>query len=575
MKNAFPLLFALVLLLGACNRGNGDANAGGGGQPTSVGTVEKIPLDTLRAASEKDSAAMLDFLCKSIEFKTVEDFGYGLTEETKKYMDYVLETAEGMGFKTSKAADGLVGVLEYGAGEEVVGVLLHLDVVPVSAEEEATWENPPWKGQVINGEVWGRGSQDDKGALAGVLYGAKALIDGDFKFTRKLRIILGTKEEKNFESLTRYFSQEKQPDYGLVPDGVFMVQGQKGIADMHMKFSAPADVASSRDQVVHWGGGTVINTVPDFSYAVIKSSDPAAAKKEIQEHIKTITSQLAAGKSDLVYGVTVPYTADLFVEDYDQFVKNFSVGQIPEGDLVLYSKGMAVHGSMPWLGRNALLEVAFVGSQMRSLVQDQYGALFRFLTEKIGIATDGSGLGITFTQPADIIVPPGVPPIIYTGSSTNPGLLEENSDGSLNLGINVRVGLANNLDDVFKVVRASAGQFGATVRDPEPGEAYDSYYIPGDDKLLQTAVACYKEVNGRDPVLSVASGANYMMLVDNFVTFGPCDFFAPDTGAFDPSQIRFHQKNERFAVKQLNTNIVTYAQTLQTLLSLPQAPKRP
>lgn len=56
----------------------------------------------------------------------------------------------------------------------------HMDVVPVSDRELAQWECDPWMGEIRDdGFLWGRGSSDMKGGLAGVLTAMKYLKDND------------------------------------------------------------------------------------------------------------------------------------------------------------------------------------------------------------------------------------------------------------------------------------------------------------------------------------------------------------------------------------------------------------
>ena len=118
----FHVVFSLVLALCAPAAQGAGAAAGDG----------VIPVDNLRRQAEAATPAAVEFLSKSIKYESVEDFGYTLKPDTKALMQYVFEQARKLGFRTRLAAGGLVGVLEYGEGEQTVGVLVHLDVVPAS-----------------------------------------------------------------------------------------------------------------------------------------------------------------------------------------------------------------------------------------------------------------------------------------------------------------------------------------------------------------------------------------------------------------------------------------------------------
>ena len=67
--------------------------------------------------------------------------------------------------------DGQVAVAEIGAGQENLAFVVHLDVVPAGQG----WTYPPFSGAIVDGYVWGRGAQDDKGPFASILVAIDAL----------------------------------------------------------------------------------------------------------------------------------------------------------------------------------------------------------------------------------------------------------------------------------------------------------------------------------------------------------------------------------------------------------------
>lgn len=69
-----------------------------------------------------------------------DDSGFPYGKEVHQCLEYVLQTAERMGFSTSNM-DEQAGWCEYGQGEEMIAVLCHLDVVPAGDG----WSVPPTK----------------------------------------------------------------------------------------------------------------------------------------------------------------------------------------------------------------------------------------------------------------------------------------------------------------------------------------------------------------------------------------------------------------------------------------------
>jgi succinyl-diaminopimelate desuccinylase len=525
-------LTLLALLSSACSDSDGP--------PPTV----SVSLETMEADAQAATQDMAQFLSGAIRFASVELEGPVLLPDTEALLDYALAKGEEIGFTSRRAANGLVGILEYGRGDEVVGVLIHLDVVPPG--ELTDWDHPPFDGVIADGTVFGRGAQDDKAALPGILWGAKILIDNDMTFSRRLRIILGTKEETSFEDVRTYFAEEEPPDFGLAPDGPFIVRGESGYADLGYAFSGLSAGAGARDAVVYWDGGTVINSVPDLSWAVIRTTDPAATRAELEALIAQV-------KEEFTRGDKVP---DLEVVAYEDFIAEAGLTGIPEGDLVLVSHGVIAHSSIPATGRNAIVEVALVGARMTGLADGAFRSAFEFVDEKIGLSTDGSGFGLERDKP--------FPQAADTTASLDLVRTDTAAD-RVELAINFRVGLANTTAEITEKSGNAAAEYGVTTR--TIGAAFDAYHYADDDPLLQLMVGSYKEVRGSDPILLSVGGTTYAKAAPNLLCYGPVDL--GEDGLY------FHFANEQFPVASLTRNAVLYAHALQTLIQTPESPVRP
>ena len=150
-------------------------------------------------------------------------FGNGV----KDCLDYTLALAAKMGLKTYDC-DGYAGHADFeGTGNEVLGILGHLDVVPAKAEE---WLYPPYGGEIHNGKLYGRGTMDDKGPMIACLYAVKALKDAGFKPNKTVRLIFGCDEESGMQCVEHYFTKMPYPDVSFSPDGDFpVINREKGI----------------------------------------------------------------------------------------------------------------------------------------------------------------------------------------------------------------------------------------------------------------------------------------------------------------------------------------------------------
>ena len=86
----------------------------------------------------------LNTLCgfRSVTQRT-DDPAYPYGEETNKALKFMLETCEGFGFRTVNL-DNQLGYAEIGEGEELFGILAHLDVVPVGSG----WDHEPFAATV-------------------------------------------------------------------------------------------------------------------------------------------------------------------------------------------------------------------------------------------------------------------------------------------------------------------------------------------------------------------------------------------------------------------------------------------
>lgn len=207
---------------------------------------------------------MLKDLSSLIEIPSVTDD----RPEVLKALNYTLDCGKRLGFDSKAYLEGEVGLIEAGRGEEVLGILAHVDVV--SAGDTEKWRTPPFTPILEAGTIYGRGTLDDKGPVVAVLYAMKAVLDLEAKLNqqmkKKIQFILGTREETQWTDMDAYVKKYPLPDYGFTPDGEFPICNiEKGVATLEMVLPQHLDGI-----ITGLEGGTASNVVPGKCQIIIE-----------------------------------------------------------------------------------------------------------------------------------------------------------------------------------------------------------------------------------------------------------------------------------------------------------------
>ncbi|MGL4911736.1 MAG: M20 family metallopeptidase [Romboutsia sp.] len=193
-------------------------------------------------------------------------------ENIDKALRYTLSLCESLDFKIVYK-DGYYGYAEIGEGEELIGILGHLDVVPEGELE--SWEFPPYEGIIDGDKLCGRGTQDDKGPTIGAIYAVKALMDLGIDFNKRVRFIFGTDEENLWRCINKYSENgEEIPNYGFTPDSKFpMINAEKGLLQVFLNAPGNNDIELEL--------GNAFNSVPDK--AIYKGKYVDELEKELSK----------------------------------------------------------------------------------------------------------------------------------------------------------------------------------------------------------------------------------------------------------------------------------------------------
>lgn len=186
-----------------------------------------------------------------------------------------------------------------------LGILCHLDVVPAVAEH---WQSDPFRAQIRDGRLYGRGAIDDKGPAVCVLYALRAIREAGIVLKRNVRFLLGCNEENGSSDLAYYLRHNAMPPFVFTPDGSYpLIHLEKGM--LRLRFQK-----QTGDPIAHFNAGTVPNAVPACAEAVLADGTAigytgkaahASTPEEGDNAITGLLQQLTASSPDRYPDCTV------------------------------------------------------------------------------------------------------------------------------------------------------------------------------------------------------------------------------------------------------------------------------
>ncbi|MHA1213359.1 MAG: M20/M25/M40 family metallo-hydrolase [Candidatus Heimdallarchaeota archaeon] len=122
----------------------------------------------------------------------------------------------GFEVKTFETGGGPVvtGTIDVGAKRTLM-FYDHADVQP--AEPFELWDSEPFKLDIRDNRLWGRGVADNKGEIVGRIHTIRAWLDAGLKLPCNIKFVIETEEESSSKNLTKYF--DKDLDYFKNVDG--------------------------------------------------------------------------------------------------------------------------------------------------------------------------------------------------------------------------------------------------------------------------------------------------------------------------------------------------------------------
>lgn len=378
-------------------------------------------------------------------------------ENCRKVLDTVLEMAKKDGFKT-KDIDGYAGVIEYGEGEDTLGILGHLDVVPLGDD----WIKPPLQVTVNDGYVFGRGVMDDKGPALAAYYALKIVRDLNLPLKKRIMLICGCDEESGMECMDYYVKHAEIPKMGFVPDANFpVVYGEKG--GLHVKLHS-----NDKSVIVKMNAGSRPNIV-------IGKADC---------YVETITEEQR--KMFDFYCASNQISGNIVEED---------------GLVKLHMDGVFAHAAMTWNGVNAAVHLLnFIGvAYDDQLAKDLYYMLQDWQGKPVGIDIDG----------------------MYMSFLTMSTGIVSIENGKTEVLIDIRYPNDTNAKKIMAGFDATCKKLASNITAEMESDSKPLFVDPNSD-FVTKLMSSYRKYTGDTFSCPIAiGGGTYARKFENFVSFGP------------------------------------------------------
>lgn len=160
-----------------------------------------------------------------------------LSSQEGEVIQRIIAEMEKIGFEEIRI-DGLGNLLgRIGNGRRTLVIDGHIDVVDVGNPD--LWEVDPFKGDLRDGVIYGRGACDQKGGVAGAIYAVKILKQIGMPEDVTLWISCTVQEEDCDGLCWKYLIEEEKftPDAVLLtePTGLNIYRGQRGRMEIKVK----------------------------------------------------------------------------------------------------------------------------------------------------------------------------------------------------------------------------------------------------------------------------------------------------------------------------------------------------
>ena len=410
---------------------------------------------------DEHQSSIIASLQKCVQAKSVEEApapGAPFGAEVKKCLTETLDLAKSFGFST-KDMDGYIGYADFGAGNETLGVMCHLDVVP----EGTGWKYPPYGAVIADDKIYGRGTLDDKGPAIATLYALAAIKECGIPLKRKVRVLLGCDEESGWQCMAHYKAHEAMPELAFSPDAEYpLVNSEKAI----FRGSYKKEFASK----LKIEAGTRPNVVPGLATAI----------------------------------VPLPVSRVLAVVDAYSCGSVFTCEAVERGSDAseITVTGLSAHASMPEQGKNALLALVDLLSKLP--LEGEDAATIAGLRDIFKLETNGRSADLESADDSGAL-------------TLNVAVMHWDESGISELTLDIRAPISLPEKHIVDTLNAHFARAGI-VADSHSYTA--GHYVDPESELVKKLLTVYEQRAGEYlPPLKIGGGT-YARAIPNAVAFG-------------------------------------------------------
>ncbi len=262
-----------------------------------------------------DSDRVARLMSESVRYKTIS---YGRDKPTSSkallaYHKYLERSFPNVHKAMKREVVGEYSLLYTWAGSQPVSLankpvilLGHLDVVPVIPGTEADWKQPPFKGVIADGFIWGRGTLDNKVNIVGLLEAAENMLAKGLQPKRTIYFAFGHDEEQGgidgaLEMAKLLEARGVEAEF-LIDEGGLVTQGIVPGVEPLMAVVAPAEkgIVTLELKVVGNGGHSSVPPV-QTSIGILGASIAALEANQFPRDFSHTQSFLESVADDMPF----------------------------------------------------------------------------------------------------------------------------------------------------------------------------------------------------------------------------------------------------------------------------------